>query len=322
MKQSKIRTQNKRQKPKKTHRFKMWRWQHINECKRSFKTLWRTPIATIVALGVFAVVLCLPVGLYWASDNLNTIGQQWQQGGEITLFLQDELPQDQAIGLVNQLHLQDNIAQVAYLSPEEALMQFNTMTDMGDALAVLDYNPLPAVLTILPADMNVPALERLQSELDAIPEVATASIDVIWVLRMQAILNLLQQSVIVLGVLLSLGLLFVVSNTIRSQLVAREKEIEVNKMVGASDSFVRRPFLYTGFWIGLLGSGFGLLVLTIGGLFLKEPLYDLLQAYASQWQPTSLGWEAKLSIVAISCLVAMAGAYIAVSRYLWQLRPR
>ncbi len=319
---SKTRKSNKRQKTKSSHRFGMWRWQHLTECKRSFKYLWRTPLATLITLGVFAVVLCMPVGLYWASNNLNTIGQQWEQSGEITLFLQDGLPQEQAIGLVNQLHIQDNIAKVTYLSPDEALQQFKTMSDIGDSLAVLEYNPLPAVLTILPADVTVAALEQLQKDLDQMPEVATASIDVIWVLRMQAILNLLQKTVIVLGALLGLGLLLVVSNTIRGQLLQREQEIAVSKMVGASNGFVRRPFLYTGFWIGLLGSCFGLLILTLAGLFLRQPLNDLLLAYGSLWQPVSISLEIKAMIIVGSCVVAMMGAWIAVTRYLYQLRPR
>ncbi len=304
--------------PKQTQRFKMWRWQHARECKRSFRYLWQTPLATIVALGVFAIVLCLPVALYWASDNLNTIAKQWEQGGEITLFLQDNLSEEQAMGLVNQLKLQENIAQITYLTPEEALMQFQSTTDMGDALAVLDYNPLPAVLTILPASMDVEALKQLQLDLDAIPEIATASIDVIWVMRMQSILALLQKTVAILGVLLGVGLLLVVSNTIRGQLIQRKQEIQVAKMVGASNSFVRRPFLYTGFWIGLLGSGLGLLILIMAGAFLKEPLYELLQAYASQWQPATLGWKVNVGIVILSCWVAMLGAWISVTRYLWQ----
>jgi cell division transport system permease protein len=319
---SKTRKQNKRQKTKATHRFGMWRWQHMTECKRSLKFLSRTPLATIVTLGVFAVVLCLPVGLYWVGNNLNSVASQFHQTGEITLFLQDNLPEEQAIGLVNHLQLQNNIAHVAYMSPEEALQQFQSMTDMGDSLAVLDYNPLPAVLTILPADLTVSALQKLQMELDLIPEVATASVDVIWVLRMQAILNLLQKTVLTLAILLGLGLLFVVSNTIRGQLLQREQEITVSKMVGASDNFVRRPFLYTGFWIGLFGSILGLTLLAVVGFFLQQPLYELLQAYASQWYPARLSWATKASIVAISCFVAMSGAYLAVTRYLWQLRPR
>lgn len=317
-------------KPKKTkvfkisplQRFKMWLFSHVTAFKQSFKQIWAAPITSLTTLGVFAIVLCLPVALFWVSDNLQTLTQRWEQSGEITVFLKDDVTTTQAEALRKAWYQYAAVEKITYVSPEDALAEFSRLSNMTDVASALDKNPLPGVLIVTPSTHDLTALKQLRDELLAKPEVAVAQLDMEWVIRLQAILFILKQSVLTLGVLLGVGLLLVMANTIRSNLAEREAEIHLAKLVGATDRYVRRPFLYTGLWFGFLGSVLGLAVLWMAGMAMKAPMQHLLSAYASEWQPQALSPNILMAIIGLAMLLGMLGAWFSVSRYLRSLRPR
>lgn len=299
-----------------------WTFAHRKACSHSFKQLWATPVASFITMGVIAVVMTLPVGLYWMTANLSSITQGWHSGGELTLFLNDNVLPEQALGLQNQLKFDQNISKVNYLSPEQALAEFQSMTNTGDVLVALEQNPLPGVMIVEPVYMQPHDLQMLKAELARLPEVAMAQLDMAWIMRLQAILGMLEQLVLTLAVLLGIGLLFVVGNITRSAIAQREDEITVTKLVGASNRYVRRPFLYMGFWYGLLGGVFSLVIVMGIGHTLAPAFNSLLETYASTWQPLSLGLPTILAVIGIAILFSVTGAWLAVGRHLRQMRPR
>lgn len=296
--------------------------QHRQACVHSFKQLWQTPIATFITLGVIALVMALPLGLFWVSTNINSVTAQWNKGGELTLFLQDNISEEKVLGLRNRIAMKPSIRHVDYRSPEQALNEFKTMTNMGDVMVALDNNPLPGVMIVQPVLTQVNELQSLKNELSQLPEVAMAQLDIAWVQRLNALLGMLDQLILTLAVLLGLGLLFVVGNTTRTAIAQRQQEILVAKLVGATDAYVCRPFLYTGLWYGLLGAVLSLLVLASVGYSLSSSLHSLLQSYQSQWRPTFIGGSAMVGIISFSILLSMLGAWLAVRRYLYQIQAR
>jgi cell division transport system permease protein len=296
--------------------------QHRRACAHSFKHLWQTPAATLITLGVIAVVMALPLGLFWLSTNINSITAQWNKGGEVTLFLQDNLTPVKTQDFRQRLLARPEISRVEYHSPEQALQEFQAMTDMGDAMGALSSNPLPGVMIVAPKPMDLEALQALKAELSLLPEVAMAQLDIAWVQRLDALLGMLDQLILTLGILLALGLLFVVGNTTRTAIAQRQQEILVAKMVGASNTYVCRPFLYTGFWYGFLGSVLSLLVLFAAGYSLELTLDRVLQSYQSQWSPIFLSLPAILGAIGLAVLLSMLGAWLAVGRYLYQIQPK
>jgi len=196
------------------------------------------------------------------------------------------------------------------------------MTKMSDVLVALDANTYPGLIIVEPLYTQAHELEQLKTELAYLPEVAMAQLDMAWIMRLQAILSLLDQLVLTLGVLLGLGLLFVVGNITRSAIAQREDEILVAKLVGASNRYVRRPFLYTGLWYGLLGGLISMGILLIIGYSLRASFDGLLQTYASSWQPQSLQIPVILAVTSSAVALGVTGAWLAVGRYLRQLKPR
>lgn len=296
--------------------------QHRHACARSFMQLWKTPVATFITLGVIAIVMALPLGLYWVSTNVNSVTASWDKGGELTLFLQESLSQDASLKLQKQISGKSGVKHVQYKSPEQALNEFQSMTQMGDVLVALDNNPLPGVMIVEPVFTDVNQLQLLKTDLSKMPEVTMIQLDIAWVQRLNAFLGMLDQVVLSLAILLGLGLLFVVGNTTRTGIAQHQQEMLVAKLVGATDSYVCRPFLYTGFWYGLLGAVLSLLVLAIMGYSLAPPLDRLLQSYDSQWHPEFLGGAAIVSTLGLAILISMFGAWLAVWRYLYQIQPR
>lgn len=310
------------QRQKKTsalERFKLWLRSHALSAKLTFIDIFSKPLSTLITLGIFAVVLCLPVSLYWVGNNMNVLTRHWQQGAEITVFMQDGATPAQVESVVKSFSQRHDVAKITYLTPDQALADFKQHTELTVGLEMLDTNPLPAVLIIKPAYQEVAVLEALQHALLKEPSVASAQLDIAWVQRLQAILNLMQHTVWVLAVLLGIGLLLVTGNTIRGTLMERQQEIMVSKLVGASDAFVRRPFLYIGFWLGFCGSLLGLLIFQCIGFFLAAPTQEILASYASSWSPEGLSFTAFMGIMMMSSALGVAGAWLSVGRYLRQL---
>jgi cell division transport system permease protein len=306
------------------HLSAIWLSHHLQEALASLGRLLRSPLQTVMTVAVIAIALALPSGLYLVTRNLNTLSGSWDQAATIALFLKKETDMAQAQALAQSLEADPRLSRVTLISPEEALAELGSQDSFGEAIAQLEENPLPIVLALQPTPhlRASEVLERLAEELGALPQVDFARLDTQWVRRFQAIVGLVQRGVVLLGGTLALAVLLVVGNTIRLEIENRRGEIEIMELVGATPGFIRRPFLYTGCWYGLLG-GIGAWLLTALALILIQgPVSRLAALYSTQFPIAGLGGAASLAMLGGSLLLGLVGSWISVGRHLAVTEPR
>ena len=298
-----------------------WRAHHGREARDSLRRFAGTPVATTLTLLVIALALAIPVSLYLLLGNAQQLAAGWGGQARISLYLRSDASAGQQTALQKVLAGRQDVAQAKLITPALALDEFRQLSGYGEALSLLDSNPLPAVIVIQPADIRPDPVRRLRDALATLPEVDGADIDLAWVQRLAAILAVGQRLLLALGGALTATVLLVVGNTIRLDFESRKQEVQVLKLLGATNAFVRRPFLYTGLWTGLAGGGLACLAVTAFFLWLRAPVNELAQLYGSHFALSGLDALTVLALLAGSTLLGIAGAWLAVSRHLRAMEP-
>jgi len=301
-----------------------WLSYHLQVALSSLGRLLRNSWATGMTVAVIAIAIALPAGLYVLIRNLNLLSESWDQTTAISLFLTPDTDMEQAQVLAEELRAHRNLDQVTLISPDQALSELGSYDGFSEAIAQLEENPLPAVLALQPApEVRIPeALERLAKEVEALPRADFARLDTRWVRRFQAILNLTQRGVVLLGGTLALAVLLMVGNTIRLEIENRRHEIEIMELVGATPAFIRRPFLYTGSWYGLFGGIGAWLLVTLALILIQGPVSRLAALYHTQFPLAGLGLTASLTILGGSLGLGLLGSWVSVGRHLSATQPR
>ena len=302
-------------------RLDAWQAHHSTTAAESLQRLLRSPLQSLLTWLVVAVALALPAALYLAFSNIQHLGYSWQKTGQISVFLERDLGSARIEGLTQGLRERSQVAQVSHVPPDAALKEFKTYSGLGRVIDDLERNPLPDLLLVQPSLSDPESLETLMDWLDGQAGVAEVRLDMAWVKRLQELMRLAQRTVVALAALLALGVLLVVGNTIRLAIENRREEILVVKLVGGTDAFVRRPFLYTGLWYGIGGGLLALLLLSLGLWWLSAPVAQLTDLYQSDFRLQGLGWVESLQLVLLSGLLGLAGAWLAVARHLRQIEP-
>jgi len=227
-------------------RINIWLLRHLQVALSSLGRLARTPLPSLMTAAVIGIALALPTGLHLLLQNLQQLSGSWDGAATISLYLQREIREERAKELMGQLGMRPDISRVRLIGREQALQEFRQLSGFGAALDTLQENPLPAVLVIEPDALHrdPQAAENLRLELQQLPEVKLAQLDLQWVQRFQAISRIAGRLVLVIGSLLAAAVLLIVVNTIRLEIQNRQAEIEITKLVGATNAFIRRPFLY------------------------------------------------------------------------------
>ncbi|RDE18988.1 cell division protein FtsX [Motiliproteus coralliicola] len=297
---------------------------HFETAKVSWQRLMATPLATLMTLMMIAIALSLPGVLYVGLQNVEQLGQRWQGSAQLSVFLADALSEAEGRDLAQQLSDNSQFSQLSYLSKDEALAEFKAYAGFGNALELLKENPLPAVILITPSTDYLLSddLSNLTQQLLSLDGVDDVRVDMDWVQRLQAMVTLGQRTVLLLGLLLALGVVLVVGNTIRLEIQNRRDEIIVVKLVGGTDSFVRRPFLYTGFWYGIGAGLVAWLLVQLSLWYLGTVVDRLIQLYHSEFQLQGLGLGATLLLMLIAVTLGSGGAWLAVLRHLRAIEPR
>ena len=299
-----------------------WLESHRSSLVDSLRRLGKQPIGSFFTCLVMAVALSLPMGLSLLLSNVERLGGSWQRAAQISLYLKLDATAREGEALRTQIKGLPGVAEADYVSREQALNEFQQQSGLGDALRELPENPLPGVIVVTPAEVDKPALEALRQRLAELPKVELAQLDLVWVERLAAILKLGDRFVFGLTVLLVSALLLVIGNTIRLHIENRRTEIEVIKLVGGTDSYVRRPFLYMG---ALYGLGAGVLswgVLAFGLNWLNDAVIGLSGLYGSDFALAGVPSADGLSLLLGAVLLGYIGAWIAVARHLRELAPR
>lgn len=301
-----------------------WWAHHMQSARNSFKRLLAAPLQTLMTALVVAIAMALPATLMVVLNNIERMGEHWDSSPKITSYLHLRA-QPQAIEQLQQrLKSLPQVQQLHYISADQALQEFQQHSGFGDVLQVLDENPLPPTLIITPTASAIDP-EQLQGLVDQVAAeaiVEQVQIDLDWVRRMQAFMALGQKVVTGLALLLSLGVLLALGNTIRLAIENRRDEIVIIKLVGGTDGFVRRPFLYTGAWYGLFGGVLACIVVSIGFGFLSGPVSALASSYHSDFRLRGLGLDGVASLLIISAMLGLMGAWLAVSRHLSEIEPK
>ncbi|NOQ91012.1 MAG: cell division protein FtsX [Gammaproteobacteria bacterium] len=298
---------------------------HIQVFFYSLGQLSRTPVSTLMTCMVIGIALALPTGLHTLLKNAQQLSGGWESTAQISVFLNKNIHASQAQKLKSDIQNWPDVISVHYISREQALKEFQELSGFGDALKALNTNPLPSVFIVKPklsSTSDEQATQRLLNKLRNLKQTDKAQLDMQWVRRLYAIMNIVERGVLILGFLLALAVLLVVGNTIRLAIQNRYKEIVVMKLIGGTDAFIRRPFLYTGFWYGLFGGIIAWLLVSFALLSISQPLEKLTMLYQNQFELANISFLTVLILLGISIFLGLAGSWFAVGRHLREIEPQ
>ncbi len=300
-----------------THYFSL----HTQNFLGAFGRLLHQPVGSAMTIIVIAIALALPAGLRVLLNNFETLSGSWAGAIDFSVYLAMDVEESRARELAVELEARDDVTQVVFVPRESALEEFQSYSGFGSALDALEENPLPHALVVRPAGDSRERIEALAGELMALEETDLVQIDTAWVERMRAILLLVARTVDLATVLLALAVVLVIGNTIRLEINNRRTEIEVVKLVGGSDAFIRRPFLYMGLCYGLSGGLLAMLTIVLSLLTLAGPTRALAGTYGSSFELQGLTLEQALLLLAAGAVLGWAGAGVATARHLRAIEP-
>ncbi|SDR08587.1 permease-like cell division protein FtsX [Pseudoxanthomonas sp. CF125] len=295
----------------------IWLDQHLYSFVASLGRVLRRPWATLLTIGVMGVALALPLGLGLALENLQHFAGSVEQSREIDVFLKPEIEVARAQALAAELRGRGDVAKVEVRTPEQGLAEFRARSGLGDAIGALEENPLPSLLIVTPGKDDaglVAALERL-------PETGLLQHDAAWRQRLQGWLGFGERLAWVLAALFGLGALLVVGNTVRLDIQSRREEIGVLQLLGATDGFIRRPFIYLGAWYGLAAGALALGLLAAAAYALRAPLHALAQSYGSGFALSGLDPLRAAGFLLAATAIGWLGAWLVTGHFLRQTRP-
>lgn len=303
--------------------FSTWISRHLSTSVGALGRVARQPFASFLTILVIAVTLALPAALHLVIKNAQAISGGWANALDFSVYLKKGVSEADARRLGGIIDQRADVDQVTFISADEALAEFRQQSGFGDALDHLADNPLPHTLVVRPGTSNTEAsMILLNEELANLPETDFVQADTDWVRRFHAILDILERAVGIGAALLGAAILVIIGNTIRLDIQNRREEIEVTKLIGASNAFVRRPFLYTGLWYGLGGGLLALGLVGYGLYALKAPVARLSGLYNSSFSVLSLNLEESLLIVGAGVFLGLGGSWIAAARHMRRIEPR
>lgn len=304
--------------------FRSYFIRHIQVFFYSLGQVSRTPVSTLMTCMVIGIALALPTGLHTLLKNAQQLSGGWESTAQISVFLKKKITASQAQKIKSDIQSWPDVISVHYISREQALKEFQSLSGFGDALKALNTNPLPSVLIVKPelSKNNEQTTQALLRKIRSLRQTDKAQLDMEWIRRLYAIMNIVERGVQILGGLLALAVLLVVGNTIRLAIQNRRKEIVVMKLIGGTDAFIRRPFLYTGFWYGLFGGIIAWLLVSFAMLSISSPIEKLTTLYQNQFELNNISLLTTLMLLAISIFLGLIGSWLAVGRHLREIEPQ
>ena len=296
-----------------------WARRHAFSLLSSLGSLTRQPIASSMTIIVLGVALTLPTALHVTLDNVERVTQGWERLDTLSVFLDLDVDEAEAMRLATRLSNASAVAAVDPVSPSAGLAELSGQLDLDEVGDSLSANPLPWVLEVSPmVNANMAALtDRIENEAG----VDLVRVDLQWLERLDAMIEVIGQLVMLLAGLFAVGVAFIIANTIRMDIQNRREEIEVMSLVGATSGFVRRPFLYTGLWYGLLGGALAWLIVRGGLIVLSTPIARLSGSYDARFELVAPSLEVTLLLIVGSGLFGIVGSWLVVTRHLRHINP-
>ncbi|MDX2463142.1 MAG: permease-like cell division protein FtsX [Porticoccus sp.] len=291
----------------------------------TFQRLAAEPVQTLMTSLVVAIALGLPAALYVGVINLQQLGSRVETISQMTVFLKTDSTQAAIDQLQKKLVSDVDIAKVDYISRQQALEEFRSLSGFGNVLDMLDENPLPPVFIVQAGarfQNDLAASETLVAKLQGMALVDDVMLDMKWMQRLQAMLEVGERLAFSLGLALALGVLLIIGNTIRLAIENRRDEIVVVKLVGGTNAYVRRPFLYTGIWYGVIGGMLAWVLVALGLQWISGPVERLAELYQSFFHLIGLGFVGLVALLLIGAGLGLLGAWLAVARHLSSIEPK
>lgn len=300
-----------------------WLIRHLQTLIGSLGRLTQHKLATILTILVIGIALALPACLHLLVTNAQTATGSWNRVVDLSVYLKRPTSAVEAERTADRVRQRRDVAEVELVLADAALKEFRRDSGFGAAIDALNENPLPHTMIVRPDAEHATAehLETLAADIRELPSVEVVQLDTAWVNRLNAILDAIRRGLILAAAVLALGVMVIVGNTIRLDIQNRRDEIEITKLVGGSDAFVRRPFLYNGVWYGLGGALIAWLVTGIATGVLRAPIERIAGLYGSGFQISGLKLEPSLLLLASGILLGWLGSYIAASRHLRNIEP-
>lgn len=296
---------------------------HVQAATTSLNLLCRKPMATMMTVIVIAITLTLPA-LFWVfSDNLEKITKDWQKSGHISLYLKPSLSTAEEEAVLTRVQATEGVGKASLKSSADGLAELQQQEGMQDIMRYLPENPLPAVIEVVPAlAITQPfQVEQLFTRLQALPQVEQAKLDLEWITRLHAILGFASKAAHAVMALLASAVVLIIGNTLRLAIHNRHEEIQVLKLIGATDPFIARPFLYSGIWYSLAGAILAVLFVNIFMLSFAVAIKQLATAYQMSYPILGLSVKQAYLLVLTSTILGWLGARLSVNRQLASIEP-
>jgi cell division transport system permease protein len=304
-------------------RLESWLTRHVQVFFYTLGQLSRAYLNTILTASVIGIALAFPTGLYVLVENAQTVGKGWDGSAQVSVFLNTGVDDDQVARVTERLRDLPDVATFHVVSRQKALEEYQELSGFKEVLVALDTNPLPTLIVVEPRiDRSDPDQVRdLAKVVEQWEEVDLAQYDLQWVQRFHAIMEIVQRGIVVLAAVLCLAVLLVVGNTIRMGIQGRREEIEIAKLFGATNAFIRRPFLYVGLWYGLMGGVLAWMLVGLSFAMLRQPVRRLADLYYSDFLLQGLDFSDVLALLAVGALLGLGGSWVAVARQLSSIEP-
>lgn len=313
------------QKIKLADRWRGYKSHHRDTIRISLLKMMREPVQTVMTVAVIAIALALPTALYLTVENIQRLGSKFESSAQITVYVQKGAKPEAIAKLQGKLENLAAVDSVSYISAEQALLEFKALSGFGSALRYLEDNPLPAVFLVQPIvaePIDLAQTKNLIASITDLPGVEDVQIDMQWLQRLHSLTEVGHKVVLALGATLGLGVLLVIGNTIRLAIQSRRDEIIVVKLVGGTNAYVRRPFLYNGVLLGLFGALTASIMLHGSVVWISSSIADLADLYQSHYRMAGLGFLRFLMLMCLGGLFGLAGAWVAVSKHLKDIEPK
>jgi cell division transport system permease protein len=301
-----------------------WLTRHLQTMVGSLGRLSQHKLATLLTILVIGIALALPACLHTLVQNVRAASGGWGHALDISVYMKQSTGLEETRQLAAKLRQRRDIEDVRLIEADDALAEFRKSSGFGAALDALQSNPLPHALVVRPdaAFRSPEQIASLTRALGAMEGVDIVQLDTEWVSRFHAMLDVVRRVVLLAAGLFALGILVIVGNTIRLDIENRRDEIEVTKLVGGSNAFVRRPFLYNGVWYGFGGGLIAWLVVAIAVNLLAEPVARIAGLYGSRFELAGLGVTGAAALVGGGIALGWLGSFIAATRELRGIEPK
>lgn len=305
-------------------RFIMFFVSHFRQALGSLGELWRSKAASLMTIGVLGLSITLPTTLYVMVKNAENVSSGWEQASQISLFLKESASRGDIDQLLKRIQLWPEIDSIDFISADQALDEFKQLSGFGDAISYLDKNPLPNVILVTPTNRHASPtsarllLDKLRDE----REVDIGKLDIEWLERLHALLNVVKDLVTIIALLLFLAVVLIIGNTIRLNILSKKDEILVMKLVGATDAFIQRPFMYTGFWYGFLGGLLAWIAVILLLWWMSSSINLVSELYQKSFNLTGADFSTFLWMLGLSVFLGLTGSLLSVRRHVREIEPK